>query len=159
MIGFFLCIARCDEDPDDFWDSIDDDDEEIMIDSNPPNLYAKARFNLPVKRRLKLFPEIAKIAQSLNGISNIEFLYEERTPRLIFLDSSDVVVDEFDISKMNQDEVLAQLNLRGFALLSEEKHTPPPMPPLSSLLGNETEANNNSQEINTTDMNESQPEL
>ena len=103
----------------DFWDEIDND-EIIIEDKIEGKLYSKARFDIPIKRRLRLYPEVAKIVQILHGISNIEFVYESKKPILYFLDSQDIIIENIDISQMTQDEIRAVLNLRGFAMIGEE---------------------------------------
>lgn len=132
----------------DFWDEIEDDDNEVKVEENVEGkLYDKARFNLPISRRLRLYPEIKRCVEGLKGKSSIEFIYESKHPILTFLDSHDVVVETYDLSKKTSDEVLALLNLRGFALISEEAKEIPPAP--------QTKINETTQENSTNDSKES----
>ena len=136
LAWFLFAAAVCDGDDggDDFWDKLEEDDEEIVIEQKGEgSLYDKARFNLPVKRRLKLYPEVQKTAERLEGVSRIEFVYEARVPSLILLDADDAVTETIDISKMSQDEIISLLNVRGF---SETMRDPPEEPAESA---NETE--------------------
>lgn len=136
LAWFLFAAAVCDGDDggDDFWDKLEEDDEEIVIEQKGEgSLYDKARFNLPVKRRLKLYPEVQKTAERLEGVSRIEFVYEARVPSLILLDADDAVTETIDISKMSQDEIISLLNVRGF---SETMRDPPQEPAEST---NETE--------------------
>lgn len=113
-------LAHCEEDDDDdFWNSLADD-EVVVDDKVEGRLYDKARFNLPLRRRLRLYPEIQKTYDRVQGKSRLEFIYEAKTPQLVFLDSSDVTVETIDISKMSYDEIFALLNLRGFAEITDE---------------------------------------
>jgi len=119
FVFFFAISVFSETDEKDFWDEIAD--EEVVVESSVEGkLYSKARFDIPIKRRLRLYPEVGKIVSALHGMSNIEFIYEAKKPTLIFLDSQDVIVEQMDISKMNQDEIRAILNLRGFAVIGEE---------------------------------------
>ena len=100
----------------DFWDMLEEDDNDVVIQEKGEGaLYDKARFNLPIKRRLRLYPEVQKTAQRLEGVSRIEFVYEARVPSLILLDADDAVTETIDISKMSQDEIISLLNVRGFS--------------------------------------------
>ncbi|KAH0787142.1 hypothetical protein GPJ56_009140 [Histomonas meleagridis] len=115
---FLLCflltfkVVRSDEEKD-FWDELSDD-EVVVEDKVEGQMYAKARFNLPIKRRLKLYPQVAKIVSRLQNCVGFEFIYESRIPKLIFLDSEDFAVETIDVSKMTEDEIVALLNIRGF---------------------------------------------
>ena len=140
LLIFQSKFAAATEDGDDFWDQISDENPEIVVDKKVEGkLYAKARFNLPIARRLRLYPEVKKLADYLTGKSSIEFIYESKIPLLTFLDSNDVVVETHDLSKKNQDEILAILNLRGFALISEESKESK-KPPVSLGSSNQAES-------------------
>jgi len=114
MIAFLALasLARCGDD--DFWDQLADDDV-VVEDKVEGRLYDKARFRLPIRRRLRLYPEVLKTTQRLDSRSRLEFIYEAKVPSLQFLDSDDVIVETIDIAKMSQDEIIAVLDLRGFA--------------------------------------------
>ena len=130
MCFFFVFLlygaVKCEEpepvedDDEAFWKSLEENDEnqEIEIIENPQIItYDKARFNLPIQRRLNsLFPDVAKAVRDLQGISRMEFIYEEKFPTLSFLDSQDVVVEKFEIGKKSKDEIKAMLTMRGFDL-------------------------------------------
>lgn len=119
FLTFFIHSEETEGDDDDFWNQLSDDD--VVIDRHVEGkLYDKARFNLPVKRRMKLYPQISKTVKYLQGRQNMEFIYESRIPKLIFLDSDDVTVDTIDISKMSKDEIIALLALRGFKDIDDE---------------------------------------
>lgn len=123
---FFACITlvSAEDGGKDFWDELSDDDV-VIEDKADGKLYAKARFDVPVKRRLRLYPEVAKLLGRIQGQTNIEFIYEAKFPTLIFLDSEDVTVETIDISKMSHDEIMALLNLRGFGLTEETNSDKP----------------------------------
>ena len=136
FLSFFI---RSDDesDDDDFWNQLQDDD--VVVEEHVQgNLYDKARFNLPVQRRLTLFPQVEKTVKYLRDRQNIEFIYEARNPTLIFLDSTDTIVDTIDISKMSQDEIIALLALRGFKDIDDQ--------PLPKKSRNQTQGENNSTE-------------
>lgn len=126
LLLFGAKLVKCEEeDEDDFWDSLSG--EEVVVEvPKEGRLYDKARFNLPVKRRLRLYKGVAKAVESLAGKTRIEFIYEAKVPVLSFLDSDDVTVETIDIAKMSQDEVIALLNVRGFADLNDGTETPSP---------------------------------
>ncbi|OHT12359.1 hypothetical protein TRFO_17836 [Tritrichomonas foetus] len=140
-----LFVRAEDSDGDDFWDQLADDDV-VIDDKVTGNLYDKARFNLPVRRRLKLYPQVSKTVKYLQGRQNIEFIYEARIPTLVFLDSDDVTVDTIDISKMSHDEIIALLALRGFKDIEDE---PLPKTRTNSTSTNETTAATDSTETSS----------
>lgn len=126
---FLLSSVRCDDgnDDDSFWNELSD--EEIVVeDKVPGKLYDKARFNLPIARRLNsLFPEVAKAARDLQDVINMEFVYEEKFPILYFLDSQDVVIEKIELAKKSRDEIKAILVSRNFDLnLKKPQKTPEP---------------------------------
>lgn len=128
---FLLASVRCDDanDDDSFWNELSD--EEIVVeDKVPGKLYDKARFNLPIARRLNsLFPEVAKAARDLQDVINMEFVYEEKFPILYFLDSQDVVIEKIELAKKSRDEIKAILVSRNFDLnLKKPQKTPEPKP-------------------------------
>lgn len=97
----------------DFWDQLSDD-EIVVEDKIEGKLYAKARFYLPIKRRLKLYPHVMKVVDRLQECVDVEFVYEAKTPSLTFLDSEDSIVENIEITKMTEDEIMALINMRGF---------------------------------------------
>ena len=155
----FLCFfSRCEnEDPnndDDFWDKLTDDDI-VVEDHLKGNLYDKARFNLPIRRRMKLYPQVQKTVKYLHGRQNMEFIYESKIPTLIFLDSDDVTVEKIDISKMSKDDIISLLALRGFKDIEDEPMAAPKSPTQTeNKQENETTASN--QAINTDKAKENQ---
>ena len=106
MICFLLFLAistDADEAGEaDFWDEISND-EITVEDKVEGKLYAKARFYLPIKRRLKLYPQVLKVVDRLQNCVDIEFVYESKIPSLTFLDSEDSVVETVEISKMTEE--------------------------------------------------------
>lgn len=112
-----LAIA---EEEKDFWDEIQDDDV-IVEDTSKAKLFAKARFYLPIKRRLKLYPEVQKTVKQLDGVVDIEFVYDAKKPSLAILDSEDITVETLDIQKSTRDEIYSFLSSRGFDLDKRRK--------------------------------------
>ena len=56
LLGFLFTLKLgFSEEEKDFWDELSDD-EIIVEDKVEGQMYAKARFNLPIKRRLRLYP-------------------------------------------------------------------------------------------------------
>ena len=122
---FLIKFVKCEEneaieesdDDDSFWKDLEEENnQKIEVIDNPQiTTYDKARFNLPIQRRLNsLFPDVAKAVRDLQGISRMEFVYEEKFPILYFLDSQDVVVEKIEIGKKSKDEIKAMLTMRGF---------------------------------------------
>jgi hypothetical protein len=123
LLGLVLSLAfvSCDDDdsPDDFWDKLADDSV-VVEEKVEGRLYNKARFHVPIARRLRLYPAVSRAVNRLYGRSRVEFVYDAKVPSLVFLDSQDVTVEKIDLAKMSEDEIFALLNLRGFADLSDE---------------------------------------
>lgn len=145
----FLCFfARCEDEntqnDDDFWDKLSDDDI-VVEDHVKGNLYDKARFNLPIRRRMKLYPQVQKTVKYLHGRQNMEFIYESKIPTLIFLDSDDVTVEKIDISKMSKDDIISLLALRGFKDIEDE-----PMPKTENVNQNEDVKEPQQSDVNET---------
>ena len=120
---FFIKSIKCEEtdqneeDDDSFWKDLEEEsNQKVEVIDNPQiTTYDKARFNLPLQRRLNsLFPDVAKAVRDLQDISRIEFVYEEKFPILSFLDSQDVVVEKIEIGKKSKDEIKSMLTMRGF---------------------------------------------
>lgn len=146
QILFFCFFSRCEEenaqDDDDFWDKLTDDD--IVVEDNVKgNLYDKARFNLPIRRRMKLYPQVQKTIKYLHGRQNMEFIYESKIPTLIFLDSDDVAVEKIDISKMSKDDIISLLALRGFKDIEDQ-----PMPKVEKSNQNEESSESKASDTN-----------
>lgn len=143
MIGllFLLSSVRCDEvnDDDSFWNELSDD-QIVVEDKVPGKLYDKARFNLPIARRLNsLFPETAKAVRDLQDVVNIEFVYEEKFPILYFLDSQDVIIEKIELAKKSRDEIKSILVSRNFDLnLKKPPETSAPKPVEETNSTNET---------------------
>jgi hypothetical protein len=121
LLALFLALVSCDgDDPqDDFWDKLADDNV-VVEEKVEGRLYNKARFHLPIARRLRLYPAVSRAVNRLYGRSRVEFVYDVKVPSLVFLDSQDVTVEKMDLAKMSEDEILALLNLRGFEDITEE---------------------------------------
>lgn len=119
-------MVKCEEEEDEdaFWDSLADEDEVVVETHKTGRMFDKARFNLPVKRRMRLFKGVAKAVEYLAGKSRIEFIYEAKVPVLTFLDSDDATVETIDVAKMSQDEIIHLLNVRGFADLNDGAQEP-----------------------------------
>lgn len=116
LIGKIKCEGSDDED---FWANLEENDQDKVevIDKVEGKTYDKARFNLPIARRLNsLFPDVARAVRDLQDVSQMEFVYEEKFPILYFLDSQDVVVEKIEIGKKSKDEIKALLTMRGFDL-------------------------------------------
>lgn len=153
---FFLAAVRADEgDEDDFWDQIESD-EVTVEEKTQGNLYDKARFDVPISRRLKLYPDVFVVVKRLQDHSRIEFVYEAKIPKLYFLDSQDVTVESFDLSKMSQDEIMSLLNLRGFALVSEETSEKKSKTPMS--IGGDDSNTTDADNVASNEQNESLPD-
>lgn len=116
LLYFFLIKGENEINDDDFWDSISDIDAVEIISSNTGNLYEKARFDLPILRRLRLYEGAYRAVTRLDKTSGIEFVYESKVPSLVFLDAQDVAIERIDISKLSQDEIFSVLQQRGFSV-------------------------------------------
>lgn len=152
LLSFFCkCEDESAPNDDDFWDKLSDDDI-VVEDHVKGNLYDKARFNLPIRRRMKLYPHVQKTVKYLHGRQNMEFIYESKVPTLIFLDSDDVTVEKIDISKMSKDDIISLLALRGFKDIEDEP-MPQPEKPGQNQGQQENETASSNQTLNTDETN------
>ena len=124
FVFFLLGTIKCDDgemdDDESFWSQLEDENKDNnieVIEGVEGKTYDKARFNLPIARRLNsLFPEVARVARELQDVSCIEFIYEEKFPILLFLDSQDNVVEKIELRQKSKDEIKSLLTVRGFDL-------------------------------------------